>query len=220
MRSLPTIVILSVLSASLCACQNKLAEENKQLWQQNQELQAKLADSEAKLRAAPDPSQVQSMQSELAQRDAEIRDLKAAMEKQVAAAPRGSGFEGLDASYDPKAGTVTVNIPGAVLFASGSDTIKDSAKGTLNTVIQKILKNYKGKQIFVDGHTDSTPISKTKDKWEDNLDLSAARAMAVARYLTGHGVASKNVIVRAFGDTHPKSTLAASRRVEIVVSVR
>ena len=29
---------------------------------------------------------------------------------------------------------------------------------------------------MVDGHTDADPIMKTKNKWEDNLDFSAARA--------------------------------------------
>jgi flagellar motor protein MotB len=75
--------------------------------------------------------------------------------------------------------------------------------------------------VFVDGHTDPDPIAKTKGMWQDNLDLSAERARAVAKYLTSQGgLTSKNVDARAFGSTQPKKTKDASRRVEIVVATR
>ena len=77
-----------------------------------------------------------------------------------------------------------------------------------------------GKKVLIQGYTDRDPISKTKDKWEDNLDLSAARARAVATYLTSQGIDMKKVGLQAFGDTVPKSTKDRSRRVEIVVSIR
>ena len=71
----------------------------------------------------------------------------------------------------------------------------------------------------MDGHTDSDPITRTKDQWEDNWDLAAARANAVRRDLTAHGVNPKNVDLRSFGPNHPKAKKEASRRVEIVVMV-
>jgi chemotaxis protein MotB len=113
-----------------------------------------------------------------------------------------------------------VNVPGDVLFDAGRATLKDSSKSTLNKIAGAIKKDYAGKHVFVDGHTDSDPITKTKGMWEDNLDLSAARARAVAQYLTSQGLAVKNVDTRAFGSTKPKKSKEASRRVEIVVATR
>ena len=94
------------------------------------------------------------------------------------------------------------------------------ANKTLDKIVSAIKKDYASKTIFVDGHTDADPITRTKNTWEDNWDLSAARANAVRKYLTGHGVDSKKVNLRAFGPNHPKgSNKSASRRVEIVVQV-
>ena len=83
---------------------------------------------------------------------------------------------GIEVTKDEKAGTVTVNVPGDVLFLSGQAELKESAKGTLNKVVSALKKDYAGKHILVQGYTDKDPISRTKDKWTDNLDLSAARA--------------------------------------------
>src|SRR6185369_16182124 len=122
-----------------------------------------------------------------------------------------------ETSFDKATGNMTVNVPGDVLFDAGRATLKDSAKSTLNKIAGAIKHDYAGKHVFVDGHTDSDPITKTKGMWHDNLDLSAARARAVAGYLTSQGLKQGTVDTRAFGSTQPKKTKEASRRVEIVV---
>jgi flagellar motor protein MotB len=220
MRAVTSFGILVVLVAVGAGCQNKVADENKQLWQQNRELQSKLTDTDEKLKAAPDPAQVAQMQKDIADRDAKIADLQNQLRTPTPSAGAQPGIEGIETSFDPKAGTMTVNVPGDVLFSSGQATLKDSAKATLNKVVAAIKKDYSGKKIIVDGHTDSDPISKTKDKWEDNLDLSAARARTVAQYLTSQGISTNLVKMRAFADTAPKADKAKSRRVEIVVATR
>ena len=70
------------------------------------------------------------------------------------------------------------------------------------------------------GYTDVDPISKTKDKWEDNLDLSAGRARSVASFLVSQGIAAREVGLQAYGDTLPRGSKDRSRRVEIVVATR
>ena len=45
----------------------------------------------------------------------------------------------------------------------------------------------------MNGHTDSDPISKTKSRWKDNLDLSAERARVVGKYLADKGVPAKQL---------------------------
>jgi flagellar motor protein MotB len=76
--------------------------------------------------------------------------------------------------------------------------------------------------VQVYGFTDNDPIVKTKKLWEDNLDLSANRAMMVTRELIRHGIAANRVETIAMGSTHPvasnsdKAGKAKNRRVEIV----
>jgi flagellar motor protein MotB len=216
MRAIGMLVMMSLAAVG---CQNKLAEENRNLWQENRALRARLSDAEGRLKSAPDPSQLQAMQGEIAARDQKIAELEAQL-RQPTPGANEPGLEGIETSYNPGTGEMTVNIPGDILFDSGKATLKDSAKSTLNKIVAAIKKDYAGKKIFVDGHSDSDPISKTKDQWEDNLDLSAARARTVAKYLTSQGIDPKLVGTRAFGETSPKGTKAASRRVEIVVATR
>ena len=200
--------------------QNKVYDENVELHRQNRELQAQLTDAQDKLRAAPDPSQLSSMQGELAARDAKIQELQNDLRQQPANAPPEPGIAGIETSYDPASGKMTVNVPGDVLFTAGSADLKPSAQMTLDKIVDALEKDYAGKLILVEGHTDADPINRTKGKWIDNLDLSAARARAVAGYLMGHGVDPALVGTRAFGSTVPKGSKEASRRVEIVVATR
>lgn len=211
-------VAVGMLCLLAVGCQNKVADENKRLWQQNRELQSRLSESEARLRSAPDPSQIASMQQEIASRDQKIAELEASLRQPTTGSD--PGIAGIETSYDPAAGTMTVNLPGDVLFDSGKATLKPSSKATLDKIVGALKSDYAGKQVFVDGHTDADPINKTKGQWEDNLDLSANRAMAVARYLTAQGVDADLVAIRGFGEHHPKGSKAQSRRVEIVVQVK
>lgn len=201
-------------------CQNNMKKENDALWQQNRELQARLAESESKLRSAPDPAELQSMRDEIAKRDAEIADLKANLQKPAPGEARTPGLEGIDAHYDASAGTVTVAIPGSVLFDSGRAIVKPTAKSTLDKVASAIRKSYSGKRVYVDGHTDSDPIRRTKDAYDDNFDLAYERAHSVAAYLMTKGISEKNVVIRSYGINNPKGSKEASRRVEIVVKVK
>ena len=93
---------------------------------------------------------------------------------------------------DQKAGTLTVNLPGDVLFPAGQAELKESAKTTLNKVASAIKKDYSTKKLIVQGYTDKDPISRTKDKWTDNLDLSAARAARSRRILAARALTRKS----------------------------
>jgi len=212
--------ILGLVMLVGVGCQNKVAEENKRLWQENRDLRSQSTDLQGQLRSAPDPAALAQMQSDLAARDAQIAQLQDQLRKPAEGQPADSDLAGITVTRDDRAGTMTVNVPGDVLFASGSSTLKESAKSTLNRIIGALKKDYTGKKVMVDGHSDSDPITKTKDKWEDNLDLSAARARTVAQYLVSQGMDSKSIEPRAFGPTAPKNSKAASRRVEIVVATR
>ena len=208
------------LFAGAAGCQNKMRDENTALWNQNRELQSQLSDAKSRLNQAPDPAQLASMQTAIQQRDAQIADLQARLQRPTPGAAPEPALAGIEVTRDEHAGTLTVNLPGDVLFSSGQSELKSSAKNTLNKVISAVNKSYPGKRVFVDGYTDSDPITRTKDKYDDNLDLSAERARSVYAYLISQGMSPKLVAPRAFGATNPKATKAASRRVEIVVATR
>lgn len=217
--------LIAVVGASQGGCQSKLAAENRSLWQQNRELQAKYGEAASQPKAAaPDPTQVNALQGEIAARDAKISELEAQLRApatgQSQTPAEKQQLAGIEATMDQATGNLTVNIPGDVLFDAGRASLKDSSKSTLNKIAGAIKKEYSGKHVFVDGHTDADPIAKTKGMWQDNLDLSAERARAVAKYLTTQGLDHRNVDTRAYGSTQPKKSKEASRRVEIVVATR
>jgi chemotaxis protein MotB len=211
-------MIVAAMALVASGCQNKLADENKALWQQNRELQARY--NEAANAPKADPGQVTALQGEIAQRDAKISELESQLRAPAPGEKPDPQIAGIETSFDQATGNMTVNIPGDVLFDAGRASLKESSKATLNKIAGAIKKDYAGKHVFVDGHTDPDPITKTKGMWQDNLDLSAERARVVAKYLTSQGLDQKNVDARAYGSTQPKKTKDASRRVEIVVATR
>ncbi len=129
--------------------------------------------------------------------------------------------------FDASRGTVTVTLENSLLFDSGKATLKQATSSELDH-IRSVLRQgtYAGKPIDVVGHTDSDPIRKTKDKWSDNLELSAQRALSVARYLIQKGIADEDIRAVGCGASRPvgsnasASGKAKNRRVEIVVYLR
>ena len=139
-----------------------------------------------------------------------------------------SGFgEGYDVAFDPSAGTVTVTLENSILFDSGKATLKQATSAELDH-IRSVLRDgkYAGKPVDVVGHTDADPIRKTKDKWKDNLELSAQRALSVSRYLIQKGMAEDQIRAVGCGASRPIASNASTagkaknRRVEIVVYLR
>ena len=207
---------------SVTGCQSEVWDQNRALRIQNLELQEKVNQQQNTPQVADDGGQMASMQGQLAEKDQMIADLQSQLQNQpVGATPDASGeFGDITVTRNDAAGTLTVTLPGDILFGSGDAALKTTAKTTLDKVAAAIKKEYADKKIMVDGHTDADPISKSKAKWKDNLDLSAARARTVADYLVSQGLGQKLVHTRAMSDTDPKKDKAASRRVEIVVATR
>jgi outer membrane protein OmpA-like peptidoglycan-associated protein len=219
-RSRAIVLVLSIAGMCSAGCENKLHDENMELYRQNRELQADNTRLKQELGQRVDPAQVSQMQQQLAERDARINDLQNQLRQPAPGQGADNSLAGIAVTRNPDTGEITVNLPGDILFDSGKADIKSSAKATLNKVVNAIKKDYGGKKVLVDGYTDTDPISRTKDQWEDNLDLSAARARTVAKYLVEQGLQRNLVGPRAFGDTKPRATKPGSRRVEIVVATR
>jgi flagellar motor protein MotB len=226
-RPLATVALLSLASLAAGGCESAMHQENVDLHRQNRELQDKLDAANAQLRDSPDPAQFKMLQAELLDRDRQITDLRnqpppaAATAPAVATGPAPSPFGDLETSVDARAGTVTVSLPGDVLFPSGQADLRASARASLDKVVSALKKTYPGRPIRVEGHTDADPIVKSSQEWDDNLDLSLARAAAVSRYLEAHGVDPKKVTTSGFGQFRPRgSSKPRNRRVEIVVVMR
>lgn len=155
------------------------------------------------------------------EQNAQLRDENARLQEALNAAkaqPR-TGFEGIKGvDLSTRAGgEIVVGVAGDVLFASGSNTLRNDAKSTLDQVAQVIKSTYTGNEVRVEGYTDSDKLVKTKEKWGTNENLSAARALAVEAYLVGKGVDNDRIYSAAFGPSKPKATKKDSRRVEIVI---
>jgi chemotaxis protein MotB len=89
----------------------------------------------------------------------------------------------------------------------------------LRSVASVLKSKFVGRRFYVEGHTDSDPIQKTKDKYDNNRHLSALRANAVASYLERQGVPANAIVVVGFGEHDPRDPgqKARNRRVQIVV---
>ncbi len=76
---------------------------------------------------------------------------------------------------------VQLTMKGALLFDSGSATLKKDATKILDKTAV-ILERYAKDIVEIEGHTDNVPISS--NKFFSNEELSSARALAVFYYLT------------------------------------
>jgi chemotaxis protein MotB len=154
-----------------------------------------------------------------------IEELQKQIEQQRKTPAEASGFgKGYDVAFNAAAGTITVTLPNALLFDSGKATLKSATVAQLDHIRSVLREKYSGRQIDVIGHTDTDPIKKSK--WKDNWELSAQRALTVARYLIRRGIPENQIRAVGCGPSRPiasnatASGKAKNRRVEIVVHVR
>ncbi len=210
---------VAVLGCVFCVGCSNNSGELESLREQNQQLQARLVEADSKLKAAPDAAQLQALQNEIVQRESRIRELEGQLQKGEGGVGSDPELKGIKATYDRRKGELTVNVPGDVLFAAGSASLKPESKATLNKIVRAIKQDYPGKLVRVEGHTDTDPIRASGRQWIDNLDLSLNRAAAVTRYLESQGIPKKQISTVGHGENSPKGTKAASRRVEIIVVV-
>lgn len=134
------------------------------------------------------------------------------------------GFSSGDVEIFSTAEGEVYRIKDAILFDSGSSTIKSAGKKLIQEIATQIKSD--GRRIRVEGHTDSDPVVRAKERFPyGNLQLSSARAMEVANLLIQDGKVPANLIsVTGYGEYRPigpNDTTAnkrRNRRVEIVVT--
>jgi outer membrane protein OmpA-like peptidoglycan-associated protein len=122
---------------------------------------------------------------------------------------------GVQVSEQPD-GSVKLNVPGSVSFATASSAIEPRLYPTLDR-IAGTLNEYPASTITIVGHTDS--VGGT----DYNMDLSRRRASAVADYLAQRNVQRNRMYVEGRGEGEPiadngtESGRAQNRRVEMLV---
>lgn len=115
-------------------------------------------------------------------------------------------------------GKLTVRMAEKVLFPSGSATVSAEGKATLRKIAEAFA-SVQGRMIRVEGHTDNVPIRTAR--FPSNWELSAARAIAVVRYLQEQGVDPRLLGAAGYGEHQPiagnetPEGRAGNRRIEI-----
>jgi chemotaxis protein MotB len=113
-----------------------------------------------------------------------------------------------------------------VLFPSGSAQLQPGGEKQLASVAQRLMeigsripKNINW-VLQVDGHTDDKPINNVI--YPSNWELSAARAIAVVKFLHSEGIPNDRLVAAGYGEYQPLSTIdtARNRRIELKLTSR
>lgn len=129
--------------------------------------------------------------------------------------------------FDSKSGVVKWKSD--LVFALGSDVVKESAFASLNAFAQIVNSPAAAEfDVFIVGHTDSVPIVKagTKDLHPTNWHLSAHRAISVKNALGKASVSENRMGISGYADQRPIEASAGragnerNRRVEIYLVPR
>jgi flagellar motor protein MotB len=129
----------------------------------------------------------------------------------------------LDTGHEVNQDTGGIILEGDVLFASGKSTLRNEAKASLDRLIGMIQRDYADHFVFVDGHTDITPIKSSGKVNKSNWDLAAKRAHAVFAYFKEKGIDQDRMVLTSRGFAQPisgvdeksKAGMSRCRRVEI-----
>jgi chemotaxis protein MotB len=111
-----------------------------------------------------------------------------------------------------------------VLFAAGLAQISSDGQAELAKLADAIqeleseIPDDVNWVLRIDGHTDQRPINTPQ--FPSNWELSAARAIAVTKYLVAEGVSAQHLVAAGFGDSRPidagdtEEAYARNRRIE------
>lgn len=190
--------------------QARLQEERDAAARRAAEWQAE-AEKSAQSRSSTDPAVGIGM-SDTAAAEKMVKDL------------RDAGYP--DARVTPD-GNIEVPLDSDVTFASGKSDLTDGGKRSLKGLGGQIATGrFAPYLVRIEGHTDSDPIKRQKDKYNDNRDLGAARANEVVRFMEREmGISPERLMSASMGEHKPvadnKSPQGRSknRRIEVIVVI-
>lgn len=126
----------------------------------------------------------------------------------------GAGSRARSLEVVPYAGDATPGVHLDVRFATGSDRLASEDVALLDNLAGALTDpRLQDARFSIAGHTDATGPAQL------NLELSCARALAVARHLQGRGIGAERMSAYGFGSQRPltleRRAAAFNRRVEI-----
>ena len=190
---------------------------NLALKQKTQELEAKTRELETKEKL-------------LAERELALNELRDVIAKQDSITKRLNdvlrdallGFKSDELSVEVKNGKVYVSMSDKLLFKSGSAAVETKGKEAIK-VLAGVLEKNLDIDILIEGHTDNVPIKTAV--YQDNWDLSVARATSIVRILTvDYKIVPTRLTASGKGEFSPRATnetpegRALNRRTEIILS--
>lgn len=118
-------------------------------------------------------------------------------------------------------GRINLKLPDAVLFPSGSKSLKRGGRQALKEVAA-VLRDVPDREFLIAGHTDNIPV-KRGGRFRTNWELSTARAVEVTMLLIKEGVAPEALAAAGFGEYDPiasndtREERQKNRRLEIIL---
>jgi len=179
--------------------------------------------------AANRQSLLSKSRQELINQQAKLEHLQALMDKQKKAIEEIRkkmtdalvGFKSNELSVAIKNGKVYVSLQENLLFPSGSAVVNPKGKLALGKLAE-VLNQNPDITVDIEGHTDSIPI---RGKYQDNWDLSLARAASIVRILASdYKVDPMRIIASGhsqYDPVQPNSSpegRALNRRTDIILS--
>ena len=161
---------------------------------------------------APAPGQIESKQAD------RFNESLEELRREVLKTMNGADGESFDVRWDNR--RLVFVLGERITFNAGqAELLSESYPALLK--IAAIIGSQKGFEVVVSGHTDDRPINTTR--FPSNWELSAARAVTVARFLIENGLAPHRVSIQGFSAYRPinenttPQNRQANRRVEITL---
>ncbi len=190
-----------------------LTTQNSQLGQQTAEQQNKLTQSQKDLQSQK--QKLEQLQNLLNQQKAASEELKNKMTEAL------KGFNSNELTVYQKDGKVYVSLSENLLFPSGSAVVNPKGVDALSK-LAAVLNLNNDVSVNIEGHTDSIPI---RGRYQDNWDLSTARANSIVRILVNNYKVDPTRVISSghsfyepvAGNSTPEGR-AKNRRTEIILS--
>jgi chemotaxis protein MotB len=162
-----------------------------------------------------------STQSELQRKESELAGLQQkSSEYEKMAQALKSQIDTGRVELSELRGRMTVKLKDRILFSSGSAKVGKEGREAL-AAVAGVLAGVQNKVIRVEGHTDDVP---TGGAYPTNWELSAARALAVVRFLQSQGIDPTRLAAAGYGEFRPIAPndtpegRSKNRRIEIVLA--
>ncbi len=217
MRAFAKALAVGALGLAAAGCSTTELEE--QVRDRDQEI-ATLQQDNADLRnrIAAKEGSLQDLRQQLAEKPKEvIVEKTVTVPAKPATALTDAGFK-----VDERADGTAVLLESGILFESGMANLTPAGKESIAKLVKVLKKDYPGRKIRVEGHTDNQPIRiMTTRGFKSNWDLSYGRAKSVFDELSAAGVAK--MCIGCYADTRPRADNKSeagrkeNRRVEVLL---